>query len=111
MFFLVLHRLVHFALVSRVMADNRPNHHWHVGGLGSDIDFAKFADNAVGLFSLTIGAVCTVLFLIGALYMVTSTGSPDRLGKGQKLMTESLIGLAITLGAYGILRTLYSLVY
>lgn len=83
----------------------------HVGVFGADIDFMSFMANAVGLFSMTVGIICTILFLIGALYMVLSTGSPDRLGKGQKLMTESLIGLAIVLGAYGIMRTIYFLIY
>ena len=83
----------------------------HVAIFGANIDIVSFMANAVGLFSMTVGLVCTILFLIGALYMVLSTGSPDRLGKGQKLMTESLIGLAIVLGAYAILRTIYFLIY
>lgn len=84
---------------------------FHIGGLGVNIDFPTLQQNLVGLYSMTIGTVCTVLFLIGAFYMVTSTGSPDRLGKGQKLMLESLLGLAITLGAYAIIRTFYALIY
>lgn len=65
----------------------------------------QFIGNLIFYLSYLIGFVTTALFLIGALYVVIARGQPDKMEKGKKLMIESLIGMAIVLGAYAILRT------
>lgn len=65
----------------------------------------QFIGNLIFYLSYLIGFVTTALFLVGALYVVIARGQPDKMEKGKKLMIESLIGMAIVLGAYAILRT------
>ncbi len=43
--------------------------------------------------------------------MVGSQGQPDRVGTAKKLMTGSLIGMAIVLCSYTILRTVLFFLY
>lgn len=54
-------------------------------------------------------AVCTAIFLVGALMMVGYAAKPDKAEQGKKIMIDSLVGLAIILGSYGILRTVFYL--
>jgi hypothetical protein len=51
------------------------------------------------------GLITTALFLIGASMMVGSGGSDALLSNGKKIMTASLIGLAIILSSWLILST------
>ena len=74
-------------------------------GTGVNISYEDAMNNLVSYLAVSIGTVTTVLFLVGATYMLASGGVADRLDKGKKLMKESLIGMAIVLGSYTILRT------
>lgn len=58
----------------------------------------------------TATVVFTVLFLVGAFYMVLYAGKEDKVKAGKDIMIRSLIGLAIVQGSYAIVRTfLYTL--
>ncbi|TSC80482.1 MAG: hypothetical protein G01um101425_136 [Candidatus Peregrinibacteria bacterium Gr01-1014_25] len=65
----------------------------------------------VYFLSYAIGAFCTVAFIVGALMIVISRGQEPFLPRGKTLMIESLIGLALVLGAQGILRIVVSVLY
>jgi hypothetical protein len=80
-------------------------------GLGAPISFSTVVQNAVGVLVMSIAFLCVVLFLLGAFLMVMSRGKEDQLQKGRELMIHSLIGLAIVLGSYAILRTFFALIY
>jgi hypothetical protein len=80
------------------------NRTWTVN-TGRRISFTEFVSNMILYLSYLIGFVTTTLFLVGALYVVISAGNPTRMETGRKLMIESLKGMAIVLGSYGILRT------
>ena len=59
----------------------------------------------------SIVAIATILFLVGAVYMVAGGMNATNLETAKKLMKGSLIGMAITLGAYTILRTAIYFLY
>ena len=63
-------------------------------------------------FLLRMGVfVCITVFMLGAFYMVFSRGKEDLLQKGKDLMIGAVIGLAVILGAYGIIRTFFYVLY
>ena len=55
--------------------------------------------------------VCITVFMLGAFYMVFSRGKEDLLQKGKDLMIGAVVGLAVILGAYGIIRTFFYVLY
>lgn len=57
------------------------------------------------------GFVCITVFMLGAFYMVFSRGKEDLLQKGKDLMIGAVVGLAVILGSYGIIRTFFYVLY
>ena len=55
--------------------------------------------------------VCITVFMLGAFYMVFSRGKEDLLQKGKDLMIGAVVGLEVILGAYGIIRTFFYVLY
>ena len=55
--------------------------------------------------------VCITAFMLGTFYMVFSRGKEDLLQKGKDLMIGAVVGLAVILGAYGIIRTFFYVLY
>ncbi len=78
---------------------------------GIRISFATAMQNVVGYLAASSVAVCTALFLVGSAYFVGSAGQPGPVETGKKLMKGSIIGMAIVLLSYSILRTVLFLVY
>ena len=78
---------------------------------GIRVSFATAVQNVVGYLAVSSVAVCTVLFLVGATYLVGSAGQPGPVETGKKLMKGSIIGMAIVLLSYSILRTVLFLIY
>jgi len=79
--------------------------------LGSSQTLADVIGNVIEMLALTIIVFTTVLFLAGAFMMIISRGKDDLLSKGKDLMIQSLIGMAVVGGAYGLIRTLFWLIY
>lgn len=65
----------------------------------------------ITFLSITVGAFCTVAFLIGAFLIVVSRGQEPLLPRGKSLIIDSLIGMAVVLGAQGILRLVVYVLY
>ncbi len=78
---------------------------------GVRISLEQVFANIYGFAAASIISVSTVLFLVGASYLVASHGDSNMVDKGKKIMIGSLIGMGIVLGAYGILRTLFAILY
>ncbi|MBI3336823.1 hypothetical protein HYZ98_04655 [Candidatus Peregrinibacteria bacterium] len=55
--------------------------------------------------------VCITVLMLGAFYMVFSRGKEDLLQKGKDLMIGAVVGLAVILGVYGIIRTFFFVLY
>lgn len=67
--------------------------------------------NVVNFLLTTGGLVCITVFMLGTFYMVFSRGKEDLLQKGKDLMIGAGVGLAVILGAYGIIRTFFYIIY
>ncbi len=78
---------------------------------GIRITLEQLFANIYTFAAASIVSVCGVLFLVGASYLVASHGDSNMVDKGKKIMIGSLTGMAITLGAYAILRTLFAIIY
>jgi hypothetical protein len=69
--------------------------------------FPQLMERIVGWLATSGVAVCAALFLIGAFMMVLYSSKPDKASQGKDIMIQSMIGLFVILGAYGILRTVF----
>lgn len=78
---------------------------------GVRISFYNLVTNVLTFAAFSIGGIVTMLFLVGATFMVASAGKPERVETGKKLMKGSLTGMAIVLSSYMILRTILYFVY
>ncbi len=75
------------------------------------MSFLTALEKLITFAAASIVTIATVLFLVGAAFMVGSAGKPELLEKGKKLMKGAIIGMAITLGSYTILRTAIFFLY
>ena len=78
---------------------------------GIRIPFVQFMGNLTNFLAVSASGVCTLLFLVGAAILTTSRGDQTKVDNGKKLMISSLIGLAIALSSYGIVRTILFFLY
>ena len=70
------------------------------------------AINKVLVFAVaSIVSISTVLFLVGATYLVLGGMKENNVQTGKKLMIGSLIGMGVVLGSYTILRTVIYFIY
>ena len=58
--------------------------------------------NIVGILTLIAGLTFLVYFFIGALNLLTSGGDTERAKKARNFISEGVIGLTITVTAYGV---------
>lgn len=78
---------------------------------GIKATFAQIMAQIIGSLAQASVAVCTVLFVVGAFYWVFSRGEESHVKTGKDLMIGSLVGLAVILGSYAILRTVFYYLY
>jgi hypothetical protein len=78
---------------------------------GIRISVVTALENITAYAGIRSVAVATVLFLVGATYLIGSAGKPEPMEKGKKLMKYSLQGMAVVLCSYMILRTVLYLLY
>ena len=62
-------------------------------------------------FIASAGLIALSVFLIGAFLMTISGGKDTLLQAGKRAMINSLVGLALVVGCYGIYRTVVYLLY
>lgn len=73
--------------------------------------FLQVMGNIYTFMAVSAAGVCTLLFLLGAAQLTVSKGDQTKVDNGKKLMISALIGLAIILGSYGIIRTVLYFLY
>ena len=56
----------------------------------------------IGILTLIAGLSFLVYFFLGALNLLTSGGDMERVKKARNFISEGLIGLVITVTAYGV---------
>lgn len=79
--------------------------------VGTSLSFGAIASNLIGFLAVASGAICLAVFMVGTLFVVISRGKEDQLQKGKDLMVGALIGLAVILGSYAIIRTFFYAIY
>lgn len=55
----------------------------------------------------TIVAFCTLIFAVGALFMIFGAGKEDMFQKGKTMMIGAIVGFAVVIGAPAMLRTFF----
>jgi hypothetical protein len=55
-----------------------------------------------------VGVIATLMFIIGGFFFITSGGSPERTASGKKIVTATVIGLAIIFCSYLIVNTVFT---
>jgi hypothetical protein len=83
-----------------------PIAHAQISLPGIHTNFPTVATAIVDFLAGGSFAINGAVFFIGALWMVGWAGKPEEASKGKDIMIDALKGMAITLGAYGILRTI-----
>jgi len=78
--------------------------------IGTNQSFGDMALNLTGFFMAASSFVCGTIFMIGTFFVVISGGG-EKKDAGKKMMIGALIGLAVILGAYAIMRTIFFVLY
>jgi hypothetical protein len=60
----------------------------------------NFIRSIITVFAGLAGLVATGFLVAGGFTYITSSGNPEHLDRGKRTITYSLIGLAITIGAF-----------
>ena len=73
-------------------------------------DLIRLLDNIVK-FLAGIAPILAVLFIIGgAFIIITAGGSPERLSSGKKMIQAAVVGLAVVIGAWVIISTVFLII-
>lgn len=75
------------------------------GGIGTDLTPGDIILNIADTLLRTIGAVASAIFITGAFLYIISFEKEERKNQGKEFMIGALIGIAIVVGAKGILNT------
>ena len=78
---------------------------------GVHVPFLVVMGNLYHFMAMSAAGVCTFLFLLGAGQLTISHGDQTKVDNGKKMMIGALVGLAIILGSYGIMRTILYFAY
>lgn len=70
--------------------------------------FFVMAKNIIEFILAIIIFIAPLFILAGGIVILTSTGAPDRVNLGKKIITSAVIGLVIAFGAWAILGTLFN---
>ncbi len=60
------------------------------------------------LMSIGLFIIAPILFIIGGIMMIMSSGNPEKIGQARKTMIGAVIGVVIVLSAYLIVNTIVS---
>lgn len=72
--------------------------------------FVKMGINLTQIILGVLGSVALLMFTYGGLVWLTSTGNSAQVKKGQDILTNAIMGMAIVLGAYLIVSALLSVI-
>ena len=80
------------------------------GGLTSSRSLPELIANAIRLMLLFAGAIAVVFVIIGGYQYLTSAGNEESAEKGQKTLTNAIIGVVVVVLAYVIIIVIVNLV-
>ncbi len=78
---------------------------------GVRIPFTQLVGNLTAFVAMSSVGFCTLLFLFGAVQVTVSHGDQTKVDNGKKMMISALIGLALILSSYAIVRTVIYFLY
>lgn len=76
---------------------------------GANVKPADIITSIVNFLWAVIVAFCTVIFAVGALFMILGAGKEDLFQKGKTMMIGGIVGLAVVIGAPAMLRTFFKI--
>ena len=79
--------------------------------LGTSLSVEAILTNIINYLAAAIVFVASAAFVVGAYFITFSRGEPDTVNRGKSLMIGSIIGMAVVLGAFAILRTVFYFIY
>lgn len=75
------------------------------------LNIGLIVGNVISVAEYTITAVCSAIFIAGAFFFTVSAGDEQRKSLGKDLMVGAVIGIAVVMGARGILNMAYFFLY
>lgn len=66
--------------------------------------FGQLATDIIQILTATAGAASLIFIVIAGIKFVTSSGDPKKIASASSTLTYALIGLAVTILAFAILR-------
>lgn len=55
-----------------------------------------------------VGVICVVVIIVGGIFMTTSAGDPSKVAKGKKAVIYGIVGLAVAILAWAIVKFVLS---
>jgi hypothetical protein len=80
-------------------------------GIGTALNVEQILTNIINYMAASIVFVASASFVVGAFFITFSRGDADQVNRGKSLLIGSLIGMAVVLGAFAILRTVMFFIY
>jgi hypothetical protein len=82
----------------------------HVG-VGTQFSVEVVLTRIINYMAGAVVFAAAAMFAVGALYVTASRGDADTVKKGKNLIIGAIIGAAIVLGSFAILRTIFYYIY
>jgi hypothetical protein len=79
--------------------------------IGTALNVEQILTNIINYMAGAIIFVAAVAFAVGAFYITFSRGEPDLVKRGKDMIIGSVIGMAVVLGSFAILRTVFFFIY
>ncbi len=105
----LLYRLLF--IPAQVLAQNQNQARVLYVGTGVRISLGQVFANIYLFMAVSAAGFFTLLFLLGAATLTVSRGDQTKVDNGKKMMISALVGLAIVMGSYGIMRTVLYFLY
>ena len=80
-------------------------------GVGTSLNVNQIFNNVISYLAAGISFLAITMFMVGAFFIVFSRGEADTVKRGKDLMIGAIVGSAVVLGSYAILRTVLYFVY
>ncbi len=80
-------------------------------GMGTSRNVSQVLVAIINYMAGAIVFLATAMFIVGAFFITFSRGEADAVTKGKNFMINGIIGMAVVLGSYAILRTVFYFIY
>lgn len=82
----------------------------HVG-VGTSYSVEVILTRIINYMAGAVVFCAAAMFAVGALYVTASRGDADTVKKGKGLIIGAIVGAAVVLGSFAILRTIFYYIY